>query len=47
MDMWPTRGWTATAAQYSIFDLIIFTPGGLETARGESVGGKSILTISS
>ena len=32
-------------AQYSIFDLIIFLPGGLRTASGKSVGGESVLTI--
>jgi hypothetical protein len=34
-----------SAALYSIFDLIIFTPGGLGTASEKSVGGESILTI--
>ncbi len=33
------------AAQYLIFDLIIFTPGGLGTASGKSVGRESILTF--
>ncbi len=33
------------AAQYLIFDLIIFMPGGLGTASGKSVGGESVPTI--
>jgi hypothetical protein len=33
------------AAQYLIFDLIIFTPGRLGTASGKSVGGESVLAI--
>jgi hypothetical protein len=33
------------AARYSIFDLIIFTPGGLGTASEKSVGGEIVLTI--
>jgi hypothetical protein len=33
------------AARYSIFDLIIFTPGGLGTASEKSVGGESVPTI--
>jgi hypothetical protein len=33
------------AAQYLIYDLIIFLPGGLGTASGKSVGGESVLTI--
>ena len=34
-----------STAQYSIFDLVIFTPGELETASEKSVGGEIILTI--
>jgi hypothetical protein len=33
------------AARYSIFDLIIFTPGGLGMASEKSVGGESVSTI--
>ena len=44
MDMWWKRCWAAATAQYLIFYLIIFTPGGLGTARGKSVGEESILT---
>ncbi len=33
------------AARYSIFTLIIFTPGGLGTASEKSVGGESVPTI--
>ena len=33
------------AVRYSIFDLIIFLPGGLGMASGKSVGGESVLTI--
>ena len=33
------------AARYSIFDLIIFTPGGLGTASEKSVGVESVPTI--
>ncbi len=33
------------AARYSIFDLIIFMPGGLGTASEKSVGGEIVLTI--
>jgi hypothetical protein len=34
-----------SAAQYSIFDLIIFMLGGLGTASEKSVGGESVPTI--
>ena len=34
-----------TSVQGVIFDLIIFTPGGLGTASGKSVGGESVLFI--
>ena len=44
--MWPTRYWAATEAHNSIFDLIMFTPGGIGMAKGKLVGGKSVLTSS-
>ncbi len=33
------------AARYLIFDLFIFTPGGLGTSSGKSKGVESVLTI--